>query len=308
MARRNSTPNPTPAEQDPQVTTVEVTEAPAEAPKAEAPKVEKVIDLTAFKAAAEASVAEADSATGEVAVAGVESVVKEYRALDGLKAKNAAKAWLNEQMKAEMNSDNIQGARSYLQLHDSMSAGSSGGGSTKTPVDPTEAFVQGEATLRLAGELHQPGEGVAENHEEQVTAAVEAAREQATAYLAWLKSDAEDKGDEPETSAIAKNAVKLALGKAAKAGGKSGGGSTFTGERRDVAKHIVSAFEGVESGTFLTVAQIRSHKSEEYGDQLPSAGAISARLFPQGDGTKCTVEGITPGQSEGKGNKGATKN
>lgn len=312
MARRNTQSNPgqdRKAERQ-DAPEVEVTETEAvettEAPKAEE-KVEAPIDLTAFQAAAQAAVAEADTSTGEIALAGVESVVREYRKLDGLKAKNKAKSWLNEQMKAEMNSDNIQGARSYLQLHDSMTAGHVAGGGTKAPADPTEAYVQAEATLRLAGELHQPTEGVAEDAEEKVAAAVETAREQAAAYLAWLKSDAEDKGDEPETGPVAKNAVKLALGKSAKAGGKAGGGTPFTGERRDVGKHITEAFSKVESGVFLTVAQIRASKSEEYGDSLPSAGAISARLFPQGDGTKCTVEGITPGQNE-KGNKGATKN
>ena len=139
-------------------------------------------------------------------------------------------------------------------------------------------------------------------------ALVESSREQAGAYLAWLQSDAEDKGDEPaDLTPVVKNAVKLALGKAAKAGGRSGGGSTFTGERRDIGKHIESAFADVPSGKFLTVAEIRKHKSEEYGDNPPSAGAISARLFPQGDGTKCTIKSVTPGQNE-KSNKGATKN
>ena len=54
----------------------------------------------------------------------------------------------------------------------------------------------------------------------------------------------DDKGDEPETGAVAKNAVKLALGKSAKAGGRAGTGTPFTGERRDVGKHILNAFEG----------------------------------------------------------------
>lgn len=302
MARRNTQQNQRPDENEAVEAQVETESQETKAPK----KADKPIDLGAFQEAAQAAVAEADSTTGEIAVAFVEPVVTQYRALDGLKAKNAAKNWLLEQMKSQMNAGSIQGARSYLQLNESMVAGG-GSHAPKTPADPTEAYVQAEATLRLAGELHEPTEGVAEDHEERVVSAVESAREQATAYLAWLKSDAEDKGDEPETNAVAKNAVKLALGKSAKAGGRAGTGTPFTGERRDVGKHILNAFEGVESGTFLTVAQIRATKSEEYGDALPSAGAISARLFPQGDGTKCTVEGITPGQNE-KGNKGATKN
>ena len=83
------------------------------------------------------------------------------------------------------------------------------------------------------------------------------------------------------------------------------GGSTYTGERRDIGQHIVEAFADVESGTFLTVAEIRKHDSSQYTSENPaSAGAISARLFPKSG--KCTVEGIEPGTNE-KGNRGARK-
>jgi hypothetical protein len=307
MARRNSTatPNPESNEESPVTVTPEAVEESTTEPTPEVePKKEVVIDLTAFKAAAENAVAESDQSTGEIAPLFVDAVVKEYRTLEGLKAKNAAKAWLNEQMKDKMMGDSISGARSYLQLHDSMTAGSSGSGAPKAPVDPTEAFVQAEATLRLAATLHQPGEGVAEGWAEKVEETVNASLDSATAYLAWMKSDDENKGDEPEVTSVVKNAVKLALGKAAKAGSRQGGGNTYTGERRDIAKHIVAAFEGVDEGTFLTVAEIRNIKSEEYGDNPPSAGAISARLFPASG--KCTVEGVVPDTNE-KGKKGARK-
>lgn len=306
MARRQNRQN-TP-EENTVSTDTEVTETPTEAVEAEAteaaPKAEVVIDLTAFQAAANEAVAQADTSTGEVAPAVLEPVVKEYRLLDGIKAKNAAKAWLVEQMKAQMDAQSIVGARSFLQLSEGMTAGSASSG-PKTPTDPTQAFVQAEATLRLAAVLHEPGEGVTEGWEEKVVELVESSTDAATAYLAWLKSDAEDKGDEPETTAVVKNAVKLALGKAAKVGGRAAGsGSTFTGERRSIGAHIDSAFAEVEPGTFLTVAEIRKHRSEAYGDNPPSAGAISARLFPQSG--NCTVEGVEPG-TNGKGNKGATK-
>jgi len=317
MARRTSNPSTTKNTENTEVqedtvsTTPEaVAETPTEAPEATTEKApEKPIDLTAFKEAAQAAVAGADQSTGEIAPALVEPVVKEYRSLDGLKAKNAAKSFLNDEMKAQMKASSIVGARSYLQLAESMTAGG-GKAAEKVPADPTEAFVQAEATLRLAADLHQPGEGVAEDHEEKVLAAVEANREAAASYLAWVQSEAEDKGDEPEITAIVKNAVKLAVGKAAKAGGRSNAGGTFTGERRDIGKHIVEAFADKASGDFMTIAEIRNFKSSEYGDNLPSAGAISARLFPKNaDGTpgKCTVEGVEPTQKDGKGNKGAVK-
>jgi hypothetical protein len=50
--------------------------------------------------------------------------------------------------------------------------------------------------------------------------------------------------------------------------------------RRDIGRHIVSAFANLSSGQFLTIAEIRRHRSDEYGDAPPSAGAIAARLFP----------------------------
>lgn len=270
---------------------------------------DKPIDLTEFKAAATEAVQGADQSTGEIAPALVEPVVKAYRSLDGLKAKNAAKTHLNDEMKAQMKAGSIVGARSYLQLAESMTAG---GGKTaeKVPVDPTERFVQAEATLRLATLLHEPFEGVSDDHETKVVEAVEANTEAARNYLAWVSNEAEDKGEEPDVTAIVKNAVKLAVGKAAKAGGRANAGGTFTGERRDIGKHILEAFADKESGDFLSIAEIRNFKSSEYGDNLPSAGAISARLFPKNaDGSpgKCTVEGITPTQKEGKGNKGAVK-
>jgi len=307
MARRSSTPN-TPTPEAPEEAAVSTIETETETPEVEATekpvKEEKVIDLTAFKAAATEAAGQADTATGEVAPGVLEPVVKEYRLLDGIKAKNAAKAWLVEQMKAQMDAQSIVGARSYLQLSEGMTAGSASGG-TKVPTDPTQAFVQAEATLRLAAALHAPGEGVTEGWETKVEELVESSTESATSYLAWIKNDAEDKGDEPEVTAVVKNAVKLALGKAAKVGGRaSGSGSTFVGERRDIGKHIESAFEDVEEGAFLTVAEIRKHRSEEYGDNPPSAGAISARLFPASG--KCTVEGVVPDQNE-KGNRGAYK-
>lgn len=310
MARRNTkssnTDQSTNEAQEASVSTdtSTATEAP-EATETETTEASTEINLDSFKAAVETAVAEADKSTGELAPAVLEPVVKEYRNLDGVKAKNAAKKFLGDGMKDQMNKGSIQGARSYLQLQESMTAGHGGSSAPKTPADPTEAFVQAEVTLRLASALHQPGEGVSDDYETKVEDLLAASTESAQAYLAWVSDDSEDKGDEPEASAVVKNAVKLALGKAAKAGGRTSSGGTFTGERRDIAKHISSAFAGVESGTFLTVAEIKNHTSEEYGENSPSAGAISARLFPTSG--KCTVEGITPGQNE-KGNKGATKN
>jgi hypothetical protein len=287
-------------------TTTEAPAAPAAETTAETPKApEAPIDLSQFQAVANQAVAESDTATGSIPEGELSKVITEYRGLDGVKAKNKAKGWLNDQMKEAMNGDDIAKARAFLQLHESMTAGSGGGSKAeKAPADPTEAFVQQYATLRLALGLLTPGEGVDDTWQDKAKELVESSNQVAGEYLAWVRNESEDKGDEPEVSPVVRNAVKLATGKAAKAGGRSGGGSTFTGERRDIAKHIQSAFADKQVGDFLLIAEIRNHQSEEYGTDSPSAGAISARLFPASG--KVTIEGVEPATNE-KGNKGARK-
>jgi len=77
-----------------------------------------------------------------------------------------------------------------------------------------------------------------------------------------------------------------------------------TSGRRDIGAHIASAFAGLPDETFLTVREIRRHRSDEYGDEFPSAGAISARLFPSSG--RCTVTGVEPGENE-RGVRGARR-
>lgn len=275
------------------------TAAPAAEKAPEAP-----IDLSGFIAKVDEAVAGRDEVSGDVAEGLITAAQAEYRTLDGVKAKNAAKKLVEERMREAMNQRDISSARAYMLVSDNLTAGASGSKADKTPADPTEAFVQRLATLRLAATLVTPGEGVAEDAVSKVEALVTESSEAAATYAAWLANEAEDKGDEPEVSAVVKAAVKLAQGKAAKVGGSTRTGGTFTGERRDIGKHIAEAFADQPVGTFLTVAEIRKFKSTEYGDNPPSAGAISARLFPTSG--KCTVEGVEPGQNE-KSNKGAKK-
>lgn len=308
MARRSGkqNTNPTPA---PEPEGSVATETPTEAPAAEAPKEDKPVDLTAFKEAVSSAVAEADSSTGVVPTANLEAVTAEYRKLDGLKAKNAAKKHVATGMKDEMDSDNLAGARAYLMIQDKALVAASGGGGTKTervPADPTEAFVQRVATLQLGYHLATSTvpEGVDEGWQEKVNSTVNDSLAQATAYREWLANESEDRGDEPETSSIVKNAVKLAEGRQARAGSSQRGG-TFEGPRRSIEAHVVNAFADKEVGTFMKIAAIRNVRSEEYGDNPPSAGAISARLFPKSGTSSLEKLGIKPTEQDGK--KGAVK-
>lgn len=319
MARRNrdesSTTNPQEAvtetstestEENPVTVTDESTTEVAEAttsteaaPAAEKPA-ETPVDLTAFIAKVDEAVAGRDEVSGDVAEGLITAAQSEYRALDGVKAKNAAKKLVEERMRESMNQRDISSARAYMLVSDNLTAGASGSKAEKAPADPKEAFVQRFQSLALALALvgAERPEGV-EDSSLDVNDLIASAQ----ALQAWESNDAEDKGEAPESSPVVKAAVKLATGKAARVGGTRTGG-TFTGERRDIGKHIAEAFAGEPVGKFLTVAEIRKFKSEEYGDNPPSAGAISARLFPTSG--KCTVEGVEPGQNE-KSNKGATK-
>lgn len=290
--------------------TATATEAPApENTENDSKPAEQEIDLTAFLAEVEKVVNDTeqrDATTGELTPGLIEPVNNEFRKLEGAKAKNRARASLNNLMKEAMNEANMPLARSYMLLADGLTAGSTSTKSERVPADPTDAFVQRVVGLRIANELATSNvpEGVGENWKDKANELYKDSREKADAYLAWVNGDEEDRGDEPEVTTVVRSAVKLAQGKAAKVGGSVRSSTVGDGVRRDIAKHIASAFAGVDEGTFLTVAEIRKHTSEEYGDNPPSAGAISARLFPSSG--KCTVEGVEPGTND-KGHKGATK-
>lgn len=298
----------------------ENTEAPVSTSTNEAPAPQNTesntesapVDLSAFEQAVEAAVAEADVTTGVVPEASISTVTAEYRKLDGLKAKNAAKKHVADGMKDAMNGESLPRARAFLMLQEKAlvaASGSSGGTTHRAPADPTEAFVQRIATLNLASAAAQAQvpDGVAEDWGTKVGDLVTESTDAVNGYIKWLSSDAEDKGDEPEVSAVVKAAAKLAIGKSAKAGGSrtTSNGQVYSGERRDIAKHIVEAFADHEPGTFLRVSEIRKFHSSEYGDDLPSAGAISVRLFPKSGDSSMPKLGIQPDMRDGK--KGAVK-
>jgi hypothetical protein len=265
------------------------------------------IDLTDFTAAVEAAVEERDKETGNLAVVLFSPVGAAFRALEGIKAKNAAKHLLNESMRDAMNSLDMPKARAYMLLSDSLTAAAASVARERVPADPTEAFVQRVVGLRLASTLavsHIPA-GVKDDWQEKANALLAESDPIAGTYYSWLHNEAEDKGDEPDATTVVKAAVKLASGKSAKVGSTpKAPGALFDGPRRDIGKHIAEAFANEGEGTFLTIAQIRAFVSEEYGENPPSAGAISARLFPTSG--KCTLTGVRPEVNE-KNNKGAVK-
>jgi flagellar hook-associated protein FlgK len=98
----------------------------------------------------------------------------------------------------------------------------------------------------------------------------------------------------PATKATAKTTTKPEAKATAKAPAKV---------KRSIHNHLAEAFAKEKKGAFLTVAEIRNFTSKEYGDDKPSAGAISAALARP----KTLPQGIAPA-SNGAGRRGAKKN
>lgn len=302
MARRSNSPAPeadttTVDETVVEEPTTEGTEAPAEETKTEAPEA----DLTEFKAAATQAVSEADESTGDLPASAIDAVNKVYREIDGVKGKNAARSWIEAEMKAAIVGKDIMKARAFVTLKDGLSAGSGSSG-PKAPADPTLAFVQKVVSLRLALDevVGNVPEGVDESWTEKADELFGSLGDEVAAFRTYSQSDDAD-AEQPEVSPVVRQAFKLASGR----GGGSGSARVSGGPRRDIEKHLTQVFAELEVGAFLTVNEIAKASSTEYGDDRPSAGAVSARLFPkgrepyEGNGIKATNE-------EGKV-RGATK-
>lgn len=264
--------------------------------------------VESFKRVVDNAVEASDPSTGTVSEADLDAISQAYRAVNGgIKYKNLAKNYVQDGMKAALDGREYQKAVAFNEISDKLIVTKAEPKPAAPKVDPKVAYGERVAALELAKELLE--ERATEEVEGFEVPSTTSAFDQAQAYLDWQESDDEDKGEAPELDGLATAAVKLFNGKGlGKRGTRvaTGTRSSYTGTRRDIAAHITSAFEGLAPGEFLTVSQIVNHTSEEYGDDHPSSGAISARLFPKGDAANCTIEGIIPGYSDEQV-KGAAK-
>jgi hypothetical protein len=276
-------------------------EEPTQAPKAKAPKAEPA-DLGPFQEAATAAVEEADESTGELPEEAIASVNKVYREIEGVKGKNQARGWLDEQMKAAIIGKDITRARTFVMLKDNLSAGSGTAG-PKAPADPTQAFIQKVAALRLATDevTSNVPEGVGEDWSTKADELLASLADEVESFRAYQASEDAD-AEQPEVSPVVRQAFKFAAGR----GSAGGGGSRVAGgPRRDIEKHLIQVFDGLDVGSFMTVNEIAKAHSTEYGDDRPSAGAVSARLFPKGR-EPYAKNGLQATNEDGKV-RGATK-
>lgn len=316
MARRgNSTEAVSPEavstnEEAPVSTTTEVEAVEAETPSTEATEVateadEKApVDLTSFEAVVTEAVESADTSTGEVPEAGKANVTAAYRELDA-RGKRAAKERVAGLMRESLTGNNIAKARSYMTISDSLVAGATKSATPKATVNPVDSYVDRAAALRLAYAAMPVPEGIDSTASDKIQSAVTDNQEAVNSYVAWLTSTDENKGDAPEASSLVVNAAKLAVGKGTKVGSSGSTRAPFEGTRRNIANHIEEAFANVAPGTFLKISEIKGFKSSEYGDDSPSAGAISARLFPA-SGKVGTFSTFKPSTNE-DGDKGAVR-
>lgn len=289
--------------------------------------------FTAFKAAADSAVKaeDVDKDTGHLHEGLKAPVSLAYSAMPGAKGKNAAKTYLQEKMQQGM-LDGVEDpaqyivARSYLQLFKEVpkdaGAKPAGGDKPTVVVDPTEAFVARIAALLIAPNLTTVPEGVTDDWKDKAKAKAQELQGQVASYRNWLtanvgKSD-EEKSAKPEVDAIVEAAAKVASGraagkaprKAAAAGGTTtSAGSSYSGPRRNVVEHIRQAFEGHPVGTWLSNAEIAKFQSTEYGDDRPSSGAVSARLFKKDENDVFQPQELAEAgvRGEERDHKGAVK-
>lgn len=255
-----------------------------------------VQDFSAFTQAAHAAIEGADKTTGDITEDGLKSSLDAYRGLANIKTRNAAKSWADDETKAAIMGGDILKARSVMAIKENLSSGAAR--TPAAPKDPTDAFVNKVAQLQLAASLvgADVPEGVSADWTEKVEGAVATLREEFEKFSALGEDDSQD-GFTPAVKKVA----RLIAGKA------SGNGPSYDGPRRNVGTHIGQAFESLPSGSFLTVTELAKAESAEYGDDHPTTGAISARLFPSNGSEAKLPEGITAVIPEDGSARGASK-
>lgn len=279
---------------------------PAEAAQT-APPAEVPLDLGPFKAAVLAAVGHRDTETGIVADEHLRPPVAAYGDLKGTKAKGAAKRWLAEQMERLLNDLDAIQARAFMVVQNALITFP--GTQPRPPADPAEAYVQTYAVL-LAAVSHlegRPPAGISDNWPDQVNELKARLEGDVARYAAWETSTAEDKGEAPKVDALAVRAYRLVVPRpstARRSAASAGPRSPRVGGTRSVSAHIQEAFANLDEGDALTVQEIVNFRSAEYGDDAPSSGAVSARLFPRSG--NCTLKGVQP-VADLNGKRGARK-
>lgn len=197
---------------------------------------------------------------------------------------------------------------------------------TRTPVDPTEAFVNEVVAYSLAPYALAPGTEVKEDWTKRAEDLINELHPQVQVYVGYVdalgKWETSGEGDnepdeakkpaEPEVNQLVKDAVRISRGGVKRRAARKTSGSTtgtgaaraaYTGSKRSVGNHISEAFENEPVGKWKSITEISKFASKEYDGVTVSQGAISARIYAAGG---CTIPGVQP-QLSADGKKGAVK-
>ena len=219
---------------------------------------------------------------GSVDSTDLATVTSAYQALSGTRAKNAARAWVQAQAVVAVNNGNLANARALMvDITNALVAAKA----TKAAIDPKAAIAarlmaHKIAGLALATDIEDAGLDQASLSDEVTAAIVEGFE---TGNL---------------DPAVVNAARKMAAIKVAGHGGRR---VTYNGPRRSVKAHIIEAFDDAEAGDYMSIADICAFRSDTYGDDSPSSGAVANALFVSG------VDGIVAIDADSTRPKGGMK-
>lgn len=201
------------------------------------------------------------------------STVEAYRAADP-KGKGKIRANVQKAANAAVMAMDAEAAANHLAT---LAALTTSHKSAKVEVDPKQVIAQRVADLERAAHLLRTGAVVPTDLDAEWTD---------EDFVGGFLNLTDVEADETNASKIAGTKI------------------TRTTQTRSIQQVIDNAFEDLDEGDFLTVAQIRA--KGQWEGYVPSDGAIAARLFPKsGD---CTLDGVEPTEAvAGGAPRGATK-
>lgn len=297
----------------------EQAEKPAEPTGPSAEEIKASVE--AFATLATEVVDTRDKSTGDLSVDEITKVKIAYAALPTPQAKTKARNGLEAGMRDALSKElDVTKARAYMILGTEIKSAGARDTVAKPPVDPTEDLVNRVTAMYLSSSLVSVPEGVATDWVTKVQELGASLSDSVQAYKAyldeldtWADQPEDKRGDEPkapEVSDVVLNAAKIARGRglgtrtrktSSGTAAPKASGPGYSGPRRNVKAHIASAFANEPVGKFLKISEIAGHTSDEYGDDHPSSGAVTASL----ESAKFDVAGVQLDTENGV--KGARK-
>lgn len=195
-----------------------------------------------------------------------QAVVAHYRSLD-----KSTKATFLTGLKSDMKAAMGRLDPSAFDLNVTIEACTAKVASVREPVNASQFIADRVASLRLAAYLLESGQAAPTDLDVSSVDFTD---------LPDQTRELDEDGSDP----IARAAREVASAKISR--------ST---QRRSIQSVIDNAFADLESGDFLTVAEIRT--KGQWTGYVPSDGAIAARLYPTNKAnqpTDCTLEGVEP--------------